>query len=331
MSDVLLTYIVPVFNTGGYVQRCLESIVGQEHEPSQFEVLVVDDGSTDGSRSVVEDFAQSHPQVRLLCQENAGVSAARNTALDAARGRYVQFVDSDDYLQVGVMPALLEQAVANSLDVLVFNYNRIEIGGSVTPKQTVDSTPVMTGVRFLEKNAMTPYIWRYLINRDYLEHNAWRFDTSLIACEDGELIARFMLPAQRVAGNGTLAYCYVCRQDSAMHSQDQEHLLNRIFSQVDAAVSIDKTIDGYQRETGLAAPASASGLRNVYLYFSMTNALTSGHVRETIDRIKRAGLYPFPCVGPEADYHGVKWKVIHRLMMHPRLWTLLSNVYAKIK
>ncbi|MBQ3730849.1 MAG: hypothetical protein II905_03755, partial [Muribaculaceae bacterium] len=69
----------------------------------------------------------------------------------------------------------------------------------------------------------------------------------------------------------------------------------------------------------------------VYLYFSMTKALTCGMVDEVVDRIRQAGLYPFPCVGPEANYDGVKWKVIHWPMMHPRLWSFLSKIYRMIK
>ena len=96
MSDLLLTYIIPLYNTETYVLKCLQSIVDQDLSPDQYEVIVIDDGSTDGSRAVVEGFAREHSQVMLLTQVNAGVSAARNLALEHARGRYLQFVDSDD-------------------------------------------------------------------------------------------------------------------------------------------------------------------------------------------------------------------------------------------
>jgi hypothetical protein len=73
------------------------------------------------------------------------------------------------------------------------------------------------------------------------------------------------------------------------------------------------------------------GVRNVYLYFSMTKALTCGYVKETLARIRQYGMYPFPCVGPEANYTGFKWGVIHRLMMRPRLWQCLSRIYCMIR
>ena len=335
MTGLLLTYIVPVFNTERFLLRCLRSIVDQGLTEDAYEVLVVDDGSTDGSRALVQSFIdEGHPQVRLLSQPNSGVSAARNLALDHARGRYLYFVDSDDFLMEGQMSALLTQAVDENLDVLVFNYNRTDEDGNVIETSSgadVGTSTVTTGVEFLQGHSMTPYIWRYLILRELIESNNWRFDKSLIVCEDGELIARFMLSAQRVMGNNVSPYCYVIRGDSAMNSQDSSHLRRRIFSQIDSAISINETIKCYQKITGAMVPASVSGLRNLYLYFSMTKALTCGNVDEAIGRMRNAGLYPFPCVGPEADYSGIKWKILHRLMMCPSLWSTLCKLYCKIK
>ena len=334
MTSPLLTYIVPLYNTEAYVQRCLQSIVDQGLEEDQYEVLVVDDGSTDGSKAVVEAFIGEHPQVRLLTQANAGVSAARNKAIDQARGQYLQFVDSDDRLEPGMMNRLLKRAVDDELDVLVFNYKNVDTDGNLLPSHRGDnypSTGTLTGVEYLKSHVMTPYIWRFLVNRDYLNENQWRFDQSLIVCEDGALIARLLLNASRVAHDESTVYCYVKRGDSAMHNPDIAHLKRRILSQVDSAASINETISSYEAATGETSPASVSGLRNVYLYFAMTKALTCGCVDDILDRIRQAGLYPFPCVGPEACYHGAKWKLIHFLMMRPRLWKLMSGIYRKIR
>ncbi len=334
MGEPLLTYIVPVYNTAAYLPRCLQSIIDQPVAADDCEVLVVDDGSTDGSRAIVERYARDYPQVRLLSQPNAGVSAARNLALDQARGRYVAFVDSDDYLEDGAAAILLDRVVDDDLDVLVFNFTRVMpdgTDGGGTSRDNYDTSVVTTGVGYLQEHVMSPYVWRYLVRRSLIEDNKLRFDISLIACEDGDFIARFMLEASRVAHQGIMGYCYVNRGDSAMHNPDADHVKRRIFSQVDSAVSIDSTIRSYESRSGNKAPVSVAGLRNVYLFFSMTKALTSGCVDEVLQRIRQAGLYPFPCIGPEANYDGKKWAVIHRLMMHPGLWKFLSGIYRKIK
>ncbi len=334
MSEPLLTYIVPVYNTEAYVLQCLQSIINQGLNSDEYEVLAVDDGSTDGSRAVIEAFALEHSQVRLLTQANSGVSAARNLALDNARGRYLMFVDSDDHISGNAISRLLSRAQDENLDVLSFNYCCMDVEGNQLPHTRDDNyatTAVSTGYDFLKSHSMTPYVWRFMIRRDYLQQGQWRFDPSLIVCEDGALIAQFLLNAPRVAHDDQEVYCYVNRGDSAMHNTDRDHLRRRICSQVDSAASIDATARRFEAATGHKAPASVDGVRNVYLYFSMTKALTTGMVDEILERIRKAGLYPFPCVGPEADYYGVKWKIIHRLMMCPTLWRGLSKVYRMIK
>lgn len=333
MSELLLTYIVPVYNTEGYLDRCLSSIIAQGLPDDAYEVLVVDDGSTDGSRDRVAAFTLLHPQVHLIIQDNAGVSAARNHALDEARGRYVQFVDSDDYLEHGAMSSLLRQAVDEDLDVLQFGYKSIDAMGAVSPgSEAADASgAVMTGAEYLEEHSLTPYVWRFLVKRSYLESHHWRFDTSLIVCEDGALIAEFMLAAGRMVCTAAAPYCYVKRDDSAMHNVDVQHLKRRIFSQIDSAAMIDATIRRYEADNGRMAPASVPGLRNVYLFFAMTKALTCGCVDDAVQRMRQSGIYPFPCVGPESNYHGMKWKVIHALMMRPGLWSMMSKAYRVLK
>lgn len=334
MSELLLTYIVPVYNTERYLVSCLNSIISQGMSEDTYEVLVVDDGSTDGSRDQIAAFTLLHPQVHLIIQENAGVSAARNRALDQARGRYIQFVDSDDYLQMGMMDRLVKRAMADDLDVLQFNYRSIGLNGDmlpVAPGADEETTPVMTGVDFLKDHSLTPYVWRFLVKRDFIMSHQWYFNTSLIVCEDGAFITEFMLAAQRMACNAEAPYCYVKRSDSAMHNPNLEHLKRRIFSQIDSAAFIDATISEYEKAQGNSAPASARGLRNVYLYFALTKAFTSGCVKETVEYMRQKKQYPFPCVGPESNYTGAKWKAIHLLMMHPRLWAFLSRVYRVIK
>lgn len=334
MDDLRLTYIVPVYNTEAYVLRCLQSLINQGIPEDDYEIIIVDDGSTDGSRELIDAFAREHRQVRVFSQDNAGISAARNVAIDNARGRFVQFVDSDDYLEHNVMEPLLRRALDLNVDALVFNYIPVDVNGKYCPYSREDyahSSEVLSGVGYLDGHVMTPYIWRFLLRRDFLEQESLRFNPSLLVCEDGALIAQILLHASRVAHDEAAPYRYTRRNDSAMHNQDVHHLRKRLFSQVDAAASINRTIQLYESQSGEKSPASVPGLRNVYLYFAMTKALTAGLEDDVLQHIRQAGLYPFPCVGPESNYYGRKWKFIHALMMRPALWKLMSKTYSLIK
>ena len=94
MGDCLISFIVPVYNAADYISECVESILRQT--VPDFEVLIVDDGSFDGSELICDEFAEKDQRVRVIHTENCGVSHARNTGIELAKGRYLVFVDADD-------------------------------------------------------------------------------------------------------------------------------------------------------------------------------------------------------------------------------------------
>lgn len=104
-QDIKLSVIIPVHNAQNYLEKCLRSVL--EQDVADMEVIIVDDGSTDGSRDICRDHARRDARIRLIEQANAGVSAARNKALDMARGTYITFVDADDYLYPNTYPVIL--------------------------------------------------------------------------------------------------------------------------------------------------------------------------------------------------------------------------------
>lgn len=93
---IKLTIIIPVYNVEKYVGRCIESCLKQDLSPKEYEILVVNDGSKDGSIDIVRRYARENENIRIIEQENAGLSAARNHGIKEARGEYLWFVDSDD-------------------------------------------------------------------------------------------------------------------------------------------------------------------------------------------------------------------------------------------
>ena len=115
--STLLSVILPVYKTEDQLARCLSSLLEQDLAPADYEVIVVDDGSPDGSVGVARGFEERYRNVIIVRQANRGLSAARNAGLDIARGRYLWFVDSDDYVAAAVMAGLtgLMERVASTL------------------------------------------------------------------------------------------------------------------------------------------------------------------------------------------------------------------------
>ncbi len=114
-----VSVIVPVYNAEKYVKRCVESILGQVGDDG--ELIVIEDGSTDGTKRVLEEMAEGDGRIRLLCQKNAGPSAARNRGLKAARGEWIVFVDADDWLEAGCIAQACREAKENLADIVLWN------------------------------------------------------------------------------------------------------------------------------------------------------------------------------------------------------------------
>ena len=114
---VSVSVIVPVYNAERYLERCVNSIFAQTF--MDYELILVDDGSTDDSGKMCDDYARSNPQVSVFHQTNQGVSAARQAGLDAATGEYVIFADPDDWVEPTMLEELFEVAINNDADVFI--------------------------------------------------------------------------------------------------------------------------------------------------------------------------------------------------------------------
>lgn len=116
----MISVIVPVYNTEAYLPRCLESILGQTCRDLQ--VICVNDGSTDGSGAILEDFRRRDNRVEVVCRRNSGLSASRNAGLELARGEYVMFVDADDWLDGHACADALEAVRRHDADIVFWSY-----------------------------------------------------------------------------------------------------------------------------------------------------------------------------------------------------------------
>ena len=96
MNDTLISIVVPVYNVSQYLERCIQSVIYQTYE--NLDIILIDDGSTDNSGLICDKYAKIDKRIRVLHQQNSGLSAARNAGIEIAKGKYITFIDSDDYV-----------------------------------------------------------------------------------------------------------------------------------------------------------------------------------------------------------------------------------------
>ena len=182
-----VSIIVPVYNAENTIPRCIESILNQEY--SDFELLLVNDGSTDGSGAVCDAYAARDARIRVIHKENTGVSDTRNTALDQARGTYLQFLDSDDWITPDATSSLVRAAESAQCDLVVSDFYRV-VGERVSQKGDIDDDGVMTreeyAAHMMENPADFYYgvLWNKLYRRSIVETHHLRMDPEISWCED---------------------------------------------------------------------------------------------------------------------------------------------------
>ena len=217
-----VSIIVPVYNAGKTIGRCIDSILNQEYK--DFELLLVDDGSTDDSGAICDARADRDSRVRVFHQANAGVSASRNLALDHAKGTYLQFLDSDDWITTDATRSLVRGMEGGPCDMVVSDFYRV-VGDRVSQKGDIEEDGIMTreeyAAHMMENPADFYYgvLWNKLYRRSIVEKHHLRMDPEISWCEDFMFNLEYIRHAQRFYALQVPIYYYVKTKGSLVNSQ----------------------------------------------------------------------------------------------------------------
>lgn len=186
--------IIPVYNAKETLRRCLDSLVGQQF--SNYELLLINDGSTDGSDAICREYASTYSCVRYFAKENGGVSSARNLGLEQAKGEYILFVDSDDYVSEDYFALLSHTLESNAVDLLMFGYRNF--GGASTEWDTgVFCEETESSVAKRISFAVCQYLFSSLLSkafkRQIIERDNIRFSNNLAIGEDQAFIFTYAM------------------------------------------------------------------------------------------------------------------------------------------
>lgn len=224
--NLKLSVVVPIYQVEQYLPRCVDSLLNQDLSSDEYEIILVDDGSPDRCGEICDEYASCYANIKVVHRENGGLSAARNSGIDVAQGKYIQFVDSDDYLEPNVLKTMVEKMEDDDLDVLRFNYQNVNEKGEVIhpnkdSKRFVDySGNVCDGLTFLnERLGPACYAWQFIIRRELV--NGCTFKEG-IYFEDTEWTPRLLLKGNRVSSTELFVYSYLIRTGSITKSIEKE-------------------------------------------------------------------------------------------------------------
>ena len=241
MNKMLLSIIVPIYNAAEFLEECIESLINQHLPSSDYEIILINDGSSDTSGHIAKEYSAKYENIYYFEQENQGQAVARNKGLDKVRGEFVMFVDSDDYISKDSINQILSKAKDNDLDICEYLLNEYQEDGSykISMYQPFDEKIVYSGETALLGGVKIASVCTNIYHREFINKYNLRFSTG-IAHEDVEFNMRAYAFAKRIMFTHICAYNYRWNPTSTDRSREIGKIERSVFSNF---VIAKKTLD----------------------------------------------------------------------------------------
>ena len=281
MDELLLSIIIPVYNVAPYLKECLDSVIAQDVPRSSYQIICVDDGSSDGSGDILDRYAETAENMIIIRQKNSGVSAARNAGIEKAGGEYLWFVDSDDFIahnSLGRLISVIKEKPSDVIFVLPIAFR----DGTDTGRYHVPDVSADESSKTYER-----WLWTRLYRRQIITRSGARFRPGLSYAEDNLFCAMLRPYVKTETETGRVAYFYRQRGDSISGTPTKDKLdiliractefqscdAQRLISSEDAAFIICPTMTAVMNAVALMPGAKA---------------------RDRLRSLRKSGLFPLP-------------------------------------
>lgn len=308
-----LSIIMPVYNIGAYLAQSIESVINQT--VSDWELIIVDDGSTDSSPAICDEYAARDSRIIVRHIENSGMSVARNIAISLSRGKYIGFVDSDDWVEPDMFAQLINTIERMGADIAMCSYY-FEFKNHRKAKFPMPTRPFLTHdeamLALYHDNTVRSYVWDKLFRREIIEGTAFNAGQTF---EDLSIMHRWIDRAARIAIINTPLYHYRMRRSSTVNSSTIQYRLDRLdadiqrahyymehpvvglgkdeiyASVIKSAVNCAKHIARYSKEKSKTYEA----LHQIYLmaepFFDKSNTSVSDKIRSRFNKLRKRTHY----------------------------------------
>lgn len=224
MKNILLSIVVPVYNVEKYIKKCINSLLSELDDC--IEIIIVDDCTPDNSIRICECLINGYKNVKIIRREcNGGLSAARNTGIEVARGKYCWFVDSDDYIMPGALKGIIDLLNSTNDDLIIFNHLRVDEAGKQIYKSELTNEKVKIcnlddRIEFICKYLRNDYgfeVWRKIFSLDIIKRNHIKFEPNKeIFAEDICFLLYYINYCENISIKPYKYYCYLIRENSIM-------------------------------------------------------------------------------------------------------------------
>jgi glycosyltransferase involved in cell wall biosynthesis len=322
----LFSVIVPVFNVAPYLRRAIDSVLNQNYT-EEVEIIFVDDGSTDESGSICDEYAKSQVNIRVIHKKNEGLSSARNAGLDIATGEYIVFLDSDDWLDSDALSIFQNALATDKPDLIFFSHRCAFSDGTIKLRSPIEGPfeIILEIDNFLLTHLLNIEAWSMVYRRKFLEEKKLRFIKGIFH-EDEIFTMQAGCAAKTIINLNYDGYNYFQRSDSIMGSTSEGHLQKRFQDFCFIICKLAEMLHNFPENSGKYKNILFRINRLRYFLFEniVFRKISYSVANNCYRRMKNNGLFPFP-----KRNNNISEKIIHGLVKTCPLF-ILQYLYPKI-
>lgn len=325
----ILSIVVPAYNVERELEKCIESCLKQDIPQESYEIIIVNDGATDNTLQVATDIAAKYECVSVVNQNNMGLSGARNTGLKYAKGKYVWFIDSDDYIKPNVLGNMIRQADDLNLDCLFFRLQRVfdddcfrsEVDDYECVQPNVTRNAILSGRDAILQGYNPSSVCAILFNVEFLRKHRLQFMLGIYH-EDAEFTYRMISKAQRIMFIADAPYLYFTHAGTMTRSKNINSLIKNRVDDIAVAQSYLKLAQELRDDSKLFTVITRRAKSILFgllweMWLNRKEWGKNGINERILCKMEQEGHYPLT-----APYGSFKQAIIAKLLLNKRFFIL---------
>ena len=291
---MLLSVIIPVYNVEKYIEKCILSVINNNLQIEDYEIIVVDDESPDNSVAIVRSMMISHTQIKLISQKNKGLGGTRNTGVLNASGEYVLFLDADDYLKENALKNVITFASENKLDILEFGAIGVCEKGNEVYKNSKSTATIVSGFEYLDNTNYMNSACNKLYAVSFLNKYELRFKERIFI-EDFEFNTRAFYYATKVQATANILGCFVQTANSITRNVNSEKnlkMVEDIEEVINLTLKFEKEASNFRPNINKIFKERIAFLTVTLLYNLLKLSIKKKQLKLIIENLKQKKLYP---------------------------------------
>ncbi len=296
----LISIIIPVYNCENDISFAIDSVLNQNFLDEELEIIIINDGSTDNTKTIINSYSDKHLFINAFHQSNIGIGKTRNVGISYTKGKYIYFLDADDFLAPHSLKPILEKMSKDNLDLVGFKCKNTalkQVESVPNIEESIINSKIISGANFIEKNDFMHTVWWYICNRDFLLKTGLKIAEGN-EFEDSIFTTNLLFLTKKMIFLPLNIYNYYLRESSIMNSQEPEHNINMVYMYLNTIISYSSFINKIEKDKAMTKTLikKIKTRQQWFAFFGISRAIKSKmpvkEIHHILNKMTLAKAYP---------------------------------------